>query len=100
MAVFYFVKMEPLNFTDPMSLGEVIATAKGWLMVSESIVSCSVFLILSYIVEHLVAYFKKETVGHDFYCCTFSLFMNKLAESLGENLPDKVKRSLKNCRME
>lgn len=29
MAVFYFVKMEPLNYTDPMSLGEVIATAKG-----------------------------------------------------------------------
>lgn len=95
MAVFYFVKMEPLNFTDPMSLGEVIATAKGWLMVSESIVSCSVFLILSYIVGHLVAYFKKETVEYDFYCCTFSSFMNKLAESLGKNLPDNVRRSLK-----
>lgn len=66
MAVFYFAKMEPLNFTDPMSLGEVIATVKRWLMVSESIVSCSVFLILSYIVGHLVAYFKKETVEHDF----------------------------------
>lgn len=95
MAVFYFVKMGPLNFTDPMSLGEVIATAKGWLMVSESIVSCSVFLILSYIVGHLVAYFKKETVEHDLYCCTFSSFMNKLAESLGKNLPDNVRRSLK-----
>lgn len=95
MAVFYFVKMEPLNFTDPMSLGEVIATAKGWLMVSESIVSCSVFLILSYIVGHLVAYFKKETVEHNLYCCTFSSFMNKLAESLGKNLPDNVRRSLK-----
>lgn len=41
------------------------------------------------------SYFKKETVGHDFYCCTFSSFMNKLAESLDENLPDNVKRSLK-----
>ena len=40
-------------------------------------------------------YFKKETVGHDFYCCTFSSFMNKLAESLDKNLPDNVKRSLK-----
>ncbi len=64
-------------------------------MVSESLVSCSVFLILSYIVGHLVAYFKKETVEHDFYCCTFLSFMNKLAESLGENLPDNVRRSLK-----
>ena len=53
MAVFYFAKMEPLNFTDPMSLGEVIATAKGWLRVSESIVSCSVFLILSLSLIHI-----------------------------------------------
>ena len=41
------------------------------------------------------SYFKKETLGHDFYCCTFSSFMNKLAESLDERLPDNVKRSLK-----
>lgn len=62
IAVFYFIKMEPLNFTDPMSLGEVIATVKRWLMASESIVSCSVFLILSYIVGHLVAYISSITI--------------------------------------
>ena len=41
------------------------------------------------------SYFKEQTVGHNFYCCTFSSFMNKLAESLDENLPDNVKHSLK-----
>lgn len=41
------------------------------------------------------SYFKERTVGHDFYCCTFSSFMNKLADSLDESLPDNVKRSLK-----
>ena len=41
------------------------------------------------------SYFKEKTVGHDFYCCTFSSFMNKLADSLDESLPDNVKRSLK-----
>lgn len=44
--------------------------------------------------EHQL-YFKEETSGQDFYCCTFSSFMNKLAESLDERLPDNVKRSLK-----
>lgn len=62
MAVFYFVKMEPLDFVTPMSLGEVMKTVKGWLQVSESIVSCSVFLILSYIVGHLIAYISSITV--------------------------------------
>lgn len=41
------------------------------------------------------SYFKEQTVGHNFYCCTFSSFMNKLAESLDEKLPDNVKHSLK-----
>ncbi len=41
------------------------------------------------------SYFKESTAGKDFYCCTFSSFMNKLAESLDEKLPDDVKRSLK-----
>lgn len=62
MAVFYFVKMWPLDFVDPMQLGEVITTVKEKLQVSEPIVSCSVFLILSYIVEHLIAYISSITV--------------------------------------
>ena len=62
MAVSYFVKMMPLDFVDPMSLEEVITTVKGWLQVSEPIVSCSVFLILSYIVGHLIAYISSITV--------------------------------------
>lgn len=62
MAVFYFVKMWPLDFVDPMSLEKVITTVKGWLQVSEPIVSCSVFLILSYIVGHLIAYISSITV--------------------------------------
>lgn len=60
-------------------------------------VDCVMFCVFD-IVEHRGTpgpYFKKETVEHDFYCCTFLSFMNKLAESLGENLPDNVRRSLK-----
>lgn len=62
MAVFYFAKMLPLDFVEPMPLEEVITTIKGWLQVSEPVVSCSVFLILSYIVGHLIAYISSITV--------------------------------------
>lgn len=62
LAIFYFVKMSPLNFVDPMPLGDVVTTVKGWLQVSEPIVSCSVFLILSYIVGHLIAYISSITI--------------------------------------
>lgn len=62
MAIYYFVKMDPLNFINPMQLADVITEVKGWLNVSEPIVSCSVFLILSYVVGHLVAYVSSITV--------------------------------------
>lgn len=62
MTIFYFVKMDPLNFVNPMQLNDVITEVKGWLKVSEPIMSCSVFLILSYVVGHLVAYVSSITV--------------------------------------
>lgn len=61
-SVFYFVKMNPLDFVDPMPIVDVAKTMKGWLKISEPIVSCSVFLLLSYIVGHLVAYVSSITI--------------------------------------
>lgn len=60
--IFYFVKMESLDFINPMSVSDVLVQVKGWLSVSESIVSCSVFLIVSYILGHLVAYISSITI--------------------------------------
>ena len=62
LVIFYFVKMEPLDFVEPMYISDMMVTVKGWLNVSESIVSCSVFLILSYILGHLVAYISSITI--------------------------------------
>lgn len=62
LVIFYFVRMDPLDFVNPMQLDEMITEIKGWLNASESIVSCSVFLILSYITGHLVAYISSITI--------------------------------------
>ena len=62
LVIFYFVNMEPLNFVNPMSISEMMVKVKGWLNVSESIVSCSVFLIFSYILGHLIAYISSITI--------------------------------------
>lgn len=61
-SVFYFIKMNPLDFVSPMSIDDVAKAMKGWLKISEPIVSCSVFLVLSYIVGHLVAYVSSITI--------------------------------------
>lgn len=40
------------------------------------------------------SYFNRNTNGHNFYCCTFASFMQKLAVSLEETMSDEIRHSL------
>lgn len=62
ICVLYFTKMYPLDFVNPMSFSEVLSVFASYLNDTESIVSCTVFLILSYLLGHIIAYVSSITV--------------------------------------
>lgn len=62
LSVFYFAIINPIEFCNPQSLNELLGYIGGYITGSETIVSCSIFLILSYIAGHLVAYLSSITV--------------------------------------
>lgn len=62
LSVLYFIIIDPIEFCDPMNMSEMIELIGRYLNGAESIVSCSIFLIFSYVVGHLIAYLSSITV--------------------------------------
>ena len=62
LSVFYFAIINPVEFCNPQSLNELLVYVGDYITGSESVVSCTIFLILSYIAGHLIAYLSSITV--------------------------------------
>lgn len=60
--VYYFVIIDPIEFQNPMSVHEMLDLVRENFVGSESIVSCTIFLIISYVLGHIISYLSSITV--------------------------------------